>query len=55
MVRDKGSYIPYELYDIMRDPNESANVLTSNWDVAKRLLRQSDLYERKWQSLMAGR
>lgn len=55
MIRDNGTYIPYELYDIMRDPTESANLLTSHWDVVKRLVHQIDLYERKWQSLMAGR
>lgn len=52
MKRDAAGFVPYELYDMVRDPAETQNVLASHLDVAKQLSRQSELYEKKWERIL---
>lgn len=38
-IRDGGLYVPYELYNTKKDPQETQNVLIGQLDIARRLMR----------------
>lgn len=43
-----GTFVPYELYDYKNDPKETTNLLSSNFDIAKNMLRIYEDYAKKW-------
>lgn len=49
-----GAFIPYELYNIARDPSESNNLLTQHLTVVNTLLHELLVYEKRWQVLLSG-
>jgi arylsulfatase A-like enzyme len=44
VLRQKTSYIPYELYNIKEDPNEQNNLIYSKSEIARKMLRESNVH-----------
>lgn len=52
LIKDEdGKYIPYELYDMKSDPNESNNVLASHMDIANEIINKNEEYEKAQKKL----
>jgi arylsulfatase A-like enzyme len=41
-----GKYIPYELYDIKSDTNETNNILTSHMNIVNKIIKEEGKYEK---------
>lgn len=46
--KDGATHIPYELYDMSRDKNETNNILFSHMEVAGEMLKRYISYQRQW-------
>jgi len=44
------TFVPFELYDYKSDPKETTNLLSSNFDIAKKILQMYKDYAKKWEN-----